>query len=92
MIKLISVCALSVMMSGCVAYTGTYHPSYNSYGQVTSESVIVAPSHIKNQDGTIESAPNGTIYFGRTAPEPIYMAPYNRAYIQPQYKPSIIKR
>ena len=92
MIK-ISLVLLLISLTGCVAYTDNYSPAYNGYGQVTRENIIVAPSYIKNPDGSIESAPNGTIYFGRTAPEPVYVTPYNRSYIQPQYKiPSPVRK
>lgn len=89
MIKICSIIISLAVLTGCSTYTTT--PGYYIYGQVTKENMIIAPAYIKNQDGSMESAPSGTIYFGRTAPEPIYVMPYNRAYIQPQYKPSILQ-
>lgn len=84
-----SILLLGASLVGCVAYPDSSNSRYNSYGQVTREDIIVAPSYIKNLDGSIEPAPSGTIYFGRTAPEPVYVTPYNNFYVQPQYKPSV---
>ena len=84
-IKLSTLLVLLLIIGGCAVYPNDYRAV--GYQEVITNSYVVAPSYIKEFDGSISPAASGTIYFGRIAPEPIYNYPYRgnpQQYIQPQ--------
>ena len=88
--KLILMIAGLTLLGGCAQYPNyptnySYQPEYT---QLTTGTYYSAPAYIQGQGGYIESAPNATIYYGRTAPEPVYVYPqqYQQRYYQPNYQ------
>lgn len=88
-IKLSTVFASLLTIGGCTIYSNDYRVV--GYQEVITNSYVVAPSYIKESDGSVSPAASGTIYFGRIAPEPVYNYPY-RGSIQPHIQPQVIIR